>query len=52
MLLLGVRAHTDTHQLLLFRSVTLVPPYASPCLLPSGTTSIKKGRFHELLQRR
>lgn len=53
MLLLGVCAHTDTHQLLLVRSVSLrkpLPPSHSP--LPVALLQIKKGRVQKLLQRR
>lgn len=34
MLFLSVCVHTDTQQPLLVKSVTLMPPYASHCLLP------------------
>lgn len=53
MLLLGVCEHTDTHQLLLVRSVSLCKPLPSPqSLFPVAPLQINKGRVQEPQQGR
>lgn len=53
MLLLGVCEHTDTHQLLLVRSVSLCKPLSSPqSLFPVAPLQINKGRVQEPQQGR